>query len=286
MEAAIALYDPEQHHAYALVYGTHPAVVALGFAARSLCLLGYLDQARQRGHELLAMTQPLISHHNSLGADLMHLAVLHLLLWDGRTARTHAEALMTLAAEQEFPLWLGMATMLRGAALVAEGCSSGMLARVEEGVTQMRQGIAAYRATGAGLDHPHCLVLLARGYQEMGQADAGLAVLAEMLTVINHSGERYCEAEAHRVKGELLLDRPTPDEQQAAACFQQALAVARRQQAKSLELRTAMSLSRLWQRQGGRDEARELMADVYGWFNEGFDTADLQEAKALLDEWS
>jgi predicted ATPase len=286
MEAAIALYDPEQHHAYALVYGTRPAVVALGFSARSLCLLGYLDQARQRGHELLAMIQPLISHHNSLGADLMHLAVLHLLLWDGRTARTHAEALMTLAAEQEFPLWLGMATMLRGAALVEEGCSSGMLARVEERVTQMRQGIAAYRATGAGLDHPHCLVLLARGYQEMGQADAGLAVLAEMLTVINNSGERYYEAEAHRVKGELLLDRPTPDEQQAAACFQQALAVARRQQAKSLELRAAMSLSRLWQRQGGRDEARELMADVYGWFNEGFDTADLQEAKALLDEWS
>jgi predicted ATPase len=198
----------------------------------------------------------------------------------------HAEALMTLAAEQEFPLWLGMATMLRGAALVAEGCSSGMLARVEEGVTQMRQGIAAYRATGAGLDHPHCLVLLARGYHAMGQADAGLAVLAEMLTVIDHSGERYYEAEAHRVKGELLLDRPTPDEQQAAACFQQALAVARRQQAKSLELRAAMSLSRLWQRQGERDEARELMADVYGWFNEGFDTADLQEAKALLDEWS
>jgi predicted ATPase len=176
--------------------------------------------------------------------------------------------------------------MLRGAALVEEGCSSGMLARVEEGVTQMRQGIAAYRATGVGLDHPHCLVLLARGYQEMGQAEAGLAVLAEMLTVINNSGERYYEAEAHRVKGELLLDRPTPDEQQTAACFQQALAVARRQQAKSLELRAAMSLGRLWQRQGERDEARELMADVYGWFNEGFDTADLQEAKALLDEWS
>jgi predicted ATPase len=284
MEAAIALYDPQQHHAYALVYGTHPAVVALGFAARSLCILGYLDQARQRGHELLAMTKALVSHHNSLGADLMHLAVLHLLLWDGRTARQHAEALMTVATEQELPLWLGMATMLRGAALVEEGCSSGTREWVEEGMTQMRQGIAAYRATGAGLDHPHCLVLLARGYQEMGQAEERLTVLAEMLTAINKSRERYYEAEAYRLKGELLLHLITLDAQQAETCFHQGLAVARHQQAKLLELRAAMSLSRLWQRQGKRTEAHELLAPIYGWFTEGFETADLQEAKALLDE--
>jgi predicted ATPase len=284
MEAAIALYDPQYHHSYAFIYGTNPAVVALGFAARSLCLLGYLDQARQRGDELLAMTKALVSHPNSLGADLMNLAVLHLLLWDGRTARQHAEALITLAVEQELPLWLGMATMLQGAALVQEGCASGTRERVEEGMAQLRQGIAAYRATGAGLDHPHCLVLLARGYKELGQAEAGLHVLAEMLAVINNSGERYYEAEAYRLKGELLLHLTTVDTRQAAACFQEALAIARRQQAKFWELRAAISLGRLWQRQGRRTEAHELLAAVYGWFTEGFDTPDLHEARGLLGE--
>jgi hypothetical protein len=127
-------------HSYAFVYGTNPAVVALGFAARSLCLLGYLDQARQWGHELLAMTQALVSHLNSLGADLMHLTVLHLLLWDGRTARQHAEALITLASERELLLWLGMASMLRGAALVEEGCSSGGYSSGQKSVSRTCSG--------------------------------------------------------------------------------------------------------------------------------------------------
>ena len=220
MEEAITLYDPQQHHSYGFVYGTDPGVVALGFTARALYLLGYPEQARQRGDELLALARELSAHHNSVGAAWMHLAVLHLLLWDGRTARKYAEALVTLATEQEFPLWLGMATMLRGAALVQEGCSSGTRALVQEGIVQMRQGITAYRATGAGLDHPHCLVLLARGYKEMGQAEEGLNVLAEMLTVIDNSGERYYEAELYRLKGELLLKCVTLDAPQSEVCQQ------------------------------------------------------------------
>ena len=111
-------------------------------------------------------------------------------------------------------------------------------------------------------------------------------MLAEVLTVIGTSGERYYEAEAYRVKGELLLHRPTPDRPQAEACFQQALAIARRQQAKSWELRAALSLSRLWQQRDEHAEAHALLAPLYGWFTEGFDTADLQEAKALFDELS
>jgi predicted ATPase/class 3 adenylate cyclase len=284
MEEAITLYDPQQHRSHAFVYGTDPGVVALGFAARTLCLLGYPEQARQRGDELLALAQELSSHHNSVGAALMHLAVLHLLLWDGRTARIHAEALITRATEQELPLWLGMATMLRGAALVQEGCLSGTQERVEEGIAQVRQGVAAYRATGAGLDHPHCLVLLASGYKERGQIEDGLNTLVEVLAVINNSGERYYEAELHRLKGELLLKQVTPDEPQAEACLHRALDVARHQQAKLLELRATLSLSRLWQHQGKRNEARQLLAKIYGWFTEGFDTVDLREAKALLDE--
>jgi predicted ATPase len=129
------------------------------------------------------------------------------------------------------------------------------------------------------------LALLAEAYGQVGQAEEGLHLIVEALTVVDKNGERWWEAELHRLKGELLL-QTVSDEPQVEACFLQALDVSRRQQAKSLELRAAMSLSRLWQRQGKRDEARELLAPVYGWFTEGFDTADLQEAKALLAELS
>jgi predicted ATPase len=163
---------------------------------------------------------------------------------------------------------------------------SGAQERVEEGIAQVRQGVAAYRATGAGLDHPHCLVLLARGYKEIGQIEDGLNTLVEVLAVINNSGERYYETELHRLQGELLLKHITPDAPQAEACLHHALDVARHQQAKSMELRAAMSLARLWQQQGKRQEAHDLLAPVYGWFTEGFDTADLQEAKVLLEKLS
>jgi predicted ATPase len=125
--------------------------------------------------------------------------------------------------------------------------------------------------------------MLAEGYVKVGATDEGLQALAEALTVVQDTGERVWEAELHRLKGELLA-QSKEDHAAAHACFQQALMIARRQQAKSLELRAATSLSRLWQRQGQETDARELLAPVYGWFTEGFDTADLQEAKALLDE--
>jgi predicted ATPase len=124
---------------------------------------------------------------------------------------------------------------------------------------------------------------LADAYARGAHAGEGLAVVAEALTCVDQTGERYAEAELHRLTGELLLKQIVPDAPQAEACFQQALAVARHQEAKSLELRAAMSLSRLWQQQGKQAEARALLAPIYGWFTEGFDTADLQEAKALLE---
>ena len=130
---------------------------------------------------------------------------------------------------------------------------------------------------------PYGLTLLAEAYAQLEQAEEGLAVVSEALETVATTGERFYEAELHRLQGELSLQLPTPLAE-AEACLQQALAVARRQQAKSLELRAAMSLSRLWQQQGKRAEAHQLLAEVYGWFTEGFDTADLQEAKALLAE--
>jgi predicted ATPase len=150
-------------------------------------------------------------------------------------------------------------------------------------VTQICQGLAAYRATGAEFFRPYYLALLAEAQSKVGQVEAGLSALTEALTLVDKTAERLYEAELHRLQGELLLKQVVPHAQQATACFQQALAVARRQQARSLELRAAMSLSRLWQQQGKRQQARELLAEVYGWFTEGFATADLQEARAMLE---
>src|SRR5207249_4548193 len=160
-----------------------------------------------------------------------------------------------------------------------------------EGLAQIRQGLDMYRSTGAEAQRPYLLTLLAEASGLLGQPEGGLAALDEALTLMEQTGERYYEAELHRQRGELLLLRAAEshpaqgsrEQHDAETCFQQALDVSRRQEAKSLELRAAMSLSRLWQRQGKRIEARELLAPVYGWFTEGFDTADLQEAKALLE---
>ena len=164
------------------------------------------------------------------------------------------------------PAGLGLAAQGQGAA----------------GVAQMQQGLAAYRATGAEAKAA-VLALFAEAYGGSGQAEDGLRLLEVAVAVMVKTGERSDAAELSRIKGALLLQQAVPDVGQAEACFQQALAVARRQQARSLELRAAVSLARLWQQQGRRAEAA-LLAPVYGWFTEGFDTADLQEAKALLAE--
>jgi predicted ATPase len=174
---------------------------------------------------------------------------------------------------------LATGTILRGWALAEQG-------QGEEGMAQMRQGLAARHATGAEADRPYLLALLAEGYGKAGRTMEGLHVLAEALAVMDAIRERYYEAELYRPKGAFLLRHAAEQDAEAEACFHQALEVARRRQAKSLELRAAMSLARLWQSQGKREDARQLLAEIYGWFTEGFDTADLQEAKALLEELS
>jgi predicted ATPase len=151
-------------------------------------------------------------------------------------------------------------------------------------MAQVRQGLAAYRATGAEVAQSYWLALLAEAYMEGGHAEEGLKILAEALAAVRQHGERFYEAELCRLRGEPLLTGSAAQHAEAEACFHQALAIARHQQAKSLELRAAMSLSQLWQHQGKRAEARQLLGEVYGWFTEGFDTADLQEARALLEE--
>ena len=182
---------------------------------------------------------------------------------------------MAFCAEQGFPQMLAMATILRGWAAAEQG-------RTCEGITQMRHGLGS-NPSGTGLGRPPVLALLAEAYGAIGQTEVGLAFLTEALVLVHQTEERWCEAELYRLQGELLLQPPFSDAQQGESCLQQALDIARHQQAKSLELRAAMSLSRLWQQQNKRAEARLLLAEVYNWFTEGFETTDLREARALLD---
>jgi predicted ATPase len=151
-------------------------------------------------------------------------------------------------------------------------------------MVQMRQGMAALQTSGGEVRRPLFLALLAEAYGVIGQIEEGLHVLAEALAAVEKTGGRFYEAELNWLKGELLLRHAPPDEDQAETCFRRALDVARYQQAKALELRAAMSLSRLWQQRGKHTEAHELLTSIYDWFTEGFDTADLQEARALLDD--
>src|SRR5207249_306241 len=184
-----------------------------------------------------------------------------------------------LATEQDIAFFPEHGTILRGWALAEQG-------QGEEGIAQILLGLTAYRAAGAEVERPHWLALLAEAYGKGGQAEEGLSALAEALAEVEKHGARFCEAELYRLKGELLLALSTENHREAEACFRQALEIARRQSAKSLELRAALSLSRLWQRQGKREEARQMLAAIYGWFTEGFETTDLREAKALLEELS
>ena len=271
----MALYDPQQHRASAFRYGEDAGVICFSRAAWTLWWLGYPDQGLVRNDEAVTLAQQ-SAHPFSLGFALTSAAVFHQCRREGRAVQEHAEAALSLATEQGFPLWRAFGSILQGWALAHQG-------QTQEGLAQIQQGLTAWRATGAEQSRPYFLALLAEAYGAMGQPETGLTALAEALTLVEKTGERWYEPEIYRLKGALLLQQSADHHAEAQACFQQALAVARRQQAKSWELRAAMSLSRLWQRQGKRAAARELLAPIYGWFTEGFDTADLQEARALLE---
>jgi predicted ATPase len=203
---------------------------------------------------------------------------------DAQAVRDQADAAITVATAQRFALVQALGPIMRGWAIVVQEHST-------EGLVQIRQGLDTYRSTSAEFQRSHFLTLLAEASGLLGQPEGGLAVLEEALTLVEQTGERYYEAELHRQQGELLLqrvakippDQGRQDQHEAERCFQHALDVARHQQAKSLELRASTSLARLWQQQGKRADAHALLAPIYGWFTEGFDTADLQDAKALLD---
>jgi class 3 adenylate cyclase/predicted ATPase len=272
-ERGMARYDPFQHRSLALVYGFDPGVSCLSVGAWALWYLGYPEQALRRSQASIALAQE-VNHPYTLASALNIASWTRCYRREGQAALTLAEESLALSTAQDFPHWLAVGLYMRGLALIELG-------QWEEGTAQLRQGLEAYRATGAVLNvRGHGRAELARGYGCQGRIEEGLRMITEALAGLNQV--RHYEAEMYRLKGELLLQRDNLRE--AEACFLKAIEIARHQQAKSWELRAVMSLARLWQQQGKTAEARQLLAEIYGWFTEGFDTKDLQEAKALLEE--
>jgi predicted ATPase len=259
-----------------LLRGSDVGLSALAYAACCLWCLGYPDQALSRSQEALALAREL-GHPFSL-ADVLYYAgcmLNKMRRGDAPALKENAEELMRLANEKGMPTWSGMGTCFRGEALA-------MLGQVQEGVAQMREGMAAHQSGGLRLYLSRVLGSLAEAQAKAGQPEEGLTTLAKAFAFVEETDERHWEAELYRLQAELLLMQG--DDAEAEAGFQKAVEVARRQQAKSWELRATVSLCRLWQQQGRVDEARQMLAEVYGWFTEGFDTPDLQEAKALFEE--
>jgi predicted ATPase len=204
---------------------------------------------------------------------------LHLYRGEANAAREQAEATIAVTTEHTLPQYLAQGRFMLGWAPAAQG-------QGEEGVTLMRQGVTDVQATGNRVSPTQFLPVLAEACGTLGRVDSGLPMVTEALELVEQTGVRWYEAETYRIKGTVLLHQAIPDAAQAEACFQQALDIARRQEAKAWELRAATSLARLWQSQGKRQEAVDLLEPVYEWFREGFDTADLQDAKILLEELS
>jgi len=272
LEQALAYRDPALRQCLPDI--PHPELACLLYSGHILWYLGYPEQARTRIHAGLTLAQHLAHPHHLVWGQHMGAIFYQLCRQEGAMGEL-ADAVVTSAREQGLQICLPEGVILQGWALLQDQ-------QGETGLVQMQQGIAQYRATCGVASLPRHLALLAQASQACGQSEAGLTVLAEARTLVARTGERLYEAEIARLTGELLLD--TSAASAAETSLQQALHIARQQQAKSFELRAAMSLSRLWQQQGKQAEAYELLAPIYGWFTEGFDTADLQEAKALLAE--
>lgn len=281
-EQGIALYNPQQHSSHAFRFSV---VFCLQFVAEVLWHLGYPEQALKRVQDALTLVQEMTDPF-SLAFTLISAAQIHQYRREVSAAREQTDTAMTLASEQGFAIPLAVGKTVRGWALSMQGCE-------EEGIAQLQEGVADFKAAGTKNLLPYLLALLAEAYGKVGQAEAGLKVLAEALTQEEKTGEHYYEAELYRLYGDLSLrmgERETEKKSpirpfthsSPEACFLKAIDIARHQQAKSLELRATTSLARLWQQQGKHNAARNLLSEISNWFTEGFDTKDLQEAKALL----
>ena len=274
LEEALALYDPISHRSLVHQAGIHPHVVSQAYLGIVLFCLGFPDQALAQSNAAIAEARRL-AHPPSLAVSLALGARLLSLVGDDAALDERADQLVAVATEQGFPYWRAQGTIYRGWVKVKNG-------DVAEGISLLRSGSTAYRATGAEAWMPYYIALLARACEIAGQIEEALTLLDDALQIVERTGERWFAAELNRHKGQLLLRQGHSEA--AEELYRKALSIAEEQEAKLWELRAAVSLARLRRDQGRRAEARDLLAPVYGWFTEGFDTPDLKEAKALLDE--
>ena len=276
LDQALALYDPAEHRPLAARFGQDVAVAILSFRSTALWLLGYPEAA-------LADTDHALKRAREIGqaATLMYAltATLITLIHCGNcaTATMQFQELVALTDEKGSSFWKALGTMM-------QGCVLAMTGKASDAIHVITSGATALRSTGSTMWLPLCLSYLARAHAELGQFNDAWRCMGEATTAMETTKEKWFQAEVNLIAGEIALMSPEPDAAKATAHFERALVVARQQQAKSWELRAAMSMARLWRDQGKTQQARELLAPVYGWFTEGFDTCDLKEAKALLDE--
>jgi len=274
LETVSSLYNPAIHDSLGAQTGSHPHVVAEGILGVTLLCLGFPDQAVARTNAAIAEARRL-AYPPTLASTLMLSEIVLSLAGDNEALKEPADELVTVASEQGVPWWGTVGTIYRGWVKAKIG-------EVTEGISLLRSGLAAYRASGAELWMPHHAALLAKAHDIAGQTEEALSALDDALQIAGRTGERWLEAELHRHKGQLL--RRHGHTAAAEELYRKALSVSDEQEAKLWQLRAATSLARLWGEHGRRGEARELLAPLYGWFTEGFDTADLKEAKALLDQ--
>ena len=275
LDRAITFYDPVEHPTLAARFAVDIAVSIWCYRSIALWLLGYPDAA-------LADTKRVVQHARGIGqaASLMfalhHSSLTQIQFGDYASANADADELTVLAEEKDASLW-------KASGLLWRGCLLTMTGKASDAIPAITAGLAALRSTGSTMWVPLILTYLARAHSALGQSDEAWRCLGEAMTAVETTKERWCESEVNRVAGEISLRSPDPDRPKAQDYFGRALTVARTQQARSLELRAAMAIARLWRDQGKPQQARELLAPVYEWFTEGFETLDLKEAKALLN---
>jgi predicted ATPase len=278
-DRAIAIYDPAEHRPVTTRSGRDVEVALLSSRAGCMWLLGYPAASRSDAERAVKKARE-TGQATTLMYALFHGGGFQLIHWgDYAAANAQLNELIALANERGVPYWKALGTAAQGWLFALTGKGS-------DAVRTITSGITSLRSTGATLYEPQHLQYLAMAYAELGQPDDAWRCIDDTIEAIERSKERWCEAEAYRIAGEIALKSLARDPAKAEAYFDRALAVARQQQAKSWQLRAAMSMARLWRDQGKRKEARDFLAPVYGWFTEGFDTLDLKEAKNLLDELS
>jgi predicted ATPase len=275
-DKALALYDPAKHRALATRFGQDVGVVILSFRAFTLWLLGYPEGARADAESAVTNARE-IGHAATLMYALFCTVILHLYWGNYRDATAFNDELCALAEEKGAPFW-------KAAGITFRGCIFYLTGNPSAAVDAITFGSTAWRSTGATMWMPLYLPFLAMAYAQRGLFDDAWRCILDAMMTIKTAKHKWWEAEVNRVAGEIALKSMEQDTGKAQAYLERALTVAQQQQAKSWELRAAMSMARFWRDQGKRDEARELLSPVYGWFTEGFDTLDLKEAKALLEE--